>query len=680
MEHAYAQLLHALAEHAGWALTVVFLAAFLEAVAVIGTFIPGSTILFVAGALVGTGALNLGWLFTSAVAGAVCGDGISYWIGHRYRDSIACRRPFSTHPNLLEGGRQYFAKHGVLSVVTARFFAPLRAIVPVVAGMLGMTPARFYTMNVLSALLWALAHILPGVVFGASLVLAGAVSFRLVTVIAILAAALWVSVRAVRVVLDHARNWANSSRDALKRWARNHEGKVGGLVMRMFDPARPVMGSLVALTVLVVLAAAIFFGVFAGVVSGAPLVQVDLSAYRYLQSIRSPWADAVFSVLATLGTVPTLAALVATATLLMAYERRWRTIAYWLTAVVFSQMLILVIQLSVLRAAPGHAGSDIYSFPSNHVAATVTIYGFLAFLLTRRVGRIQGMAVAAVATGIIVAVAFAGLYLGRFALSDALGGAAFAAIWVAIAGLFSVWKHPDPPPSRPHMPAVFLVMIGASVAWQAGSSVSSNAASEAPPSAPIAVSEAKWADSVWKIFPCYRSDMIGDRREPMTVQWAADPQQLEAQLESRGWIQGPRLTTRSLLSLVSPDVSATDLPALPKLNNGEPSTLVFTRSRDMRDERDVLRFWATGYAVDRRDGEPPAPIWLGSLVHERLLRPSWPFNILRPDKRVGRLIADPGKPAAWRELEVARGTGCDGMPVNLLSSDPRQQAAAANKK
>ncbi|HLX03852.1 MAG TPA: VTT domain-containing protein [Trinickia sp.] len=679
MEHAYAQLLHLLAEHAGWSLTVVFLAAFLEAVAVVGTFVPGSTILFVAGALVGTGALNLGWLFASAIAGAVCGDGISYWIGHRYRDTIACRWPFSTHPAILEGGRQYFAKHGALSVVTARFFAPLRAIVPVVAGMLGMTPVRFYTMNVLSALLWALAHILPGVVFGASIELAGAVSFRLVTVIAILAAALWVSVQVVRVVLDHARNWANSSRVALMHWAGRHEGKAGRVVLRMFDPARPVMGSLFALTVLVVLAAAIFFSVFAGVVSGAPLVQVDLSAYRYLQSIRSPWADAFFSVLATLGTVPTLAMLVATTTLLMAYERRWRTLAFWLTAVVFSQMLIIVIQLSVLRVAPGHAGSDIYTFPSNHVAATVTIYGFLAFLLTRRVGRIQGVAVAAVATGISVAVAFAGLYLGRFALSDALGGAAFAVVWVAIAGLFGVWKHPDPPPSRQHIPVVFLAMIGLSVGWQASSSVLGNAASETPPSVPIAITEAKWTDSVWKTFPCYRSDMVGDRREPITVQWASEPSQLAAQLESRGWIEGTRLTTRSLLSLVSPDVSAMSLPVLPKLNNGIPSTLVFTRSHDMRDERDVLRFWPTGYAVERHDGNPPAPIWLGSLVHERLLRPSWPFNILRPDKRMEPLIAESGQPSGWRELEVSKDTGCNGMPVNLLSSDPRQDAAGANK-
>jgi undecaprenyl-diphosphatase len=671
MEHAYAQLLHLLAEHAGWALAAVFLAALLEAVAVIGTFVPGSTILFIAGALAGTGALNLGWLCMSAIAGAVLGDGISYWLGHRHRDTIACHWPFATHPAILESGRQYFARHGAISVVTARFFAPLRAIVPVVAGMLGMSPARFYTMNVLSALLWALAHILPGVVFGASLALAGAVSLRLVTVIAILALALWISTHAVRLVLDHARHWANASRAALTSWASRHDGAIGRAVMRMFDPHRPVMGSLAALTVLVVLAAAIFFGVFASVLSGAPLVHVDRSAYQYLQSIRSPWTDTMCSILSTLGTVPTLATLVAATTLLMAYERRWRAVAYWLSAVVFSQILILVIQLSVLRAAAGHAGITIDSFPSNHVAAAVTIYGFLAFLLIRRVSRIAGIAVAAVATGIVVAVAFAALYLGRYTLSDALGGAAFAAIWVAIAGLLGIWKHPEAPPSRPYLPVVFVAIVGASVAWQAKSSLLSRTASQAPPPAPVIVTEANWVDSVWKTFPCYRSDMAGDKREPITVQWAADPRQLEAQLARQGWIEGSGVSMRSLLSLVSPDVSAMDLPVLPKLNNGVPSTLVFTRSHGPPGERDVLRFWPTGYAVRQGHGKPPAPIWLGSLVHERLRRPSWPFNILRPDKRVTPLIASQGQPAGWRKLQVSSGMGCDSVPVDLLSLDPQ---------
>lgn len=76
MEHAYEHLLRLLAGHPVWTLAVAFLAAFLVAVAIVGTFSPGSTAMFVAGALAGTESLNLGTLSPCAIAGAVFGDGM----------------------------------------------------------------------------------------------------------------------------------------------------------------------------------------------------------------------------------------------------------------------------------------------------------------------------------------------------------------------------------------------------------------------------------------------------------------------------------------------------------------------------------------------------------------------------------------------------------------------------
>lgn len=162
--------------------------------------------------------------------------------------------------------------------------------------------------------------------------------------------------------------------------------------------------------------------------------------------------------------------------------------------------------------------------------------------------------------------------------------------------------------------------------------------------------------------------MDGDRLEPITIQWTATAAEIRTQLESRGWTEGSHLSAHSILSLVYPDVAATALPVLPRLNNGEPSAFVFTRAHMSADERDVLRFWPTQYAVTRRGGQPPTPIWLGSLVHERLLRPSWPFNVLRPDKRLEPMIETHGDASPWRGLEVANSAGCGGIPVTLVVS------------
>ncbi len=295
MEHAYIHLLHLLAGHPAWMLTVVFLAAFLEAIAVIGTFIPGSTAMFLAGALAGTGSLSLGWVFLWAIAGAIAGDGMSFWIGSRYKDRIVQFWPFRTHPQILDAGHRFFQKHGAKGVVFARFVGPLRAIVPVVAGMLGMTPLRFYGMNVLSALLWAPAHILPGVVFGASVLLAGAVSFRLVVIIALLVGIVWLSFRAMEFLVSHASAWSSAAGRYLGSWACRHPGPFGRFARRLLDPEQPDASSIVLTSLVVLAAGALFFGVLEDVISGDPLVSVDLSVYHFLQSVRTPWSDTVLA-------------------------------------------------------------------------------------------------------------------------------------------------------------------------------------------------------------------------------------------------------------------------------------------------------------------------------------------------------------------------------------------------
>lgn len=669
MEHAYFRLLHMLSEHPGWALAVVLFAAMLESVAFIGTFIPGSTAMFIAGALVGTGTLNLGWVLLCAVAGAVAGDAASYWIGARYQGALRQTWPFRTHPAVLKAGEKYFKLHGAKSVATARFLPPLRAIVPVVAGMLGMTPERFYVVNVASALLWAPVHILPGVVFGASIELAGAVSFRLVVLAAIIAAAAWLIFSVIRISVSKARSWTSSSHRRLMAWTDCHPGRTRRTVLRALNPESPAAGLIVTISVCLLVSATVFFSTLNNVAHGDPLVQIDRSADRFLQSFRSTWADDVFAALSTFGSLPTLAALVLLVIVWMAVERRWRTTAYWISAVAFSQLLILAIQIGTQHYPLRALGSGARAFPSNHVAAAVIIYGFLAFLIMRRVGNAARVLVGATTVAIVVAVALAGLYFDRFALSDALGGAALAAIWVFLVALTAVWRHPEKPRARPLMPVAVLVVVGVAVALQLTLGDASPTGESKQRPALVVVTTAQWIDRTWRTFSCYRANMEGNRREPITVQWAADPEQMKARLARRGWSQGTRLSAHSLLALVSPNVTAVALPVLPRLNDGEPSKLEFVRSHKGTDERDVLRFWPTQYAVERPGGAQPAPIWLGSLVHERLRRPSWPFNVLRPTREVEPMINEhDGSP--WRDVEVTRGVGCEGVRVTLISSRP----------
>jgi membrane-associated protein len=149
--------------HAWLAYLTLFLAALLEAVPVVGSVIPGSTIILALSALVPGGDLKLPWVLLTAAAGAVLGDGSAYWIGHRRQREILSTWPLTNYPRVIAESEAFFRRFGTWAVFFARFVPPIRAFVPVTAGALGMAPARFYAVNIPAILAWAPAHVLPGV-------------------------------------------------------------------------------------------------------------------------------------------------------------------------------------------------------------------------------------------------------------------------------------------------------------------------------------------------------------------------------------------------------------------------------------------------------------------------------------------------------------------------------------
>lgn len=150
--------------HAEWTGPIVFLVAFGESFAVVSLFVPGTAIMIAAGALVPEGAVPIAPLLAGGIAGAVMGDGISYWLGLRFGHLIPDIWPFKTRPELLRTGHAFFERHGGKSIFIGRFFGPVRSVIPLVAGMMEMPVQRFWLANIASALVWAPLVILPGVV------------------------------------------------------------------------------------------------------------------------------------------------------------------------------------------------------------------------------------------------------------------------------------------------------------------------------------------------------------------------------------------------------------------------------------------------------------------------------------------------------------------------------------
>jgi membrane protein DedA with SNARE-associated domain len=114
-------------------------------------------------ALVPGGDLQLVPVLAAAFAGAVIGDGAAFWTGHRSQREILGTWPLTNYPRVVEQSEAFFNRWGALAVFFARFVPPIRAFVPITAGALGMPPLKFYGVNIPAILVWALAHVLPGV-------------------------------------------------------------------------------------------------------------------------------------------------------------------------------------------------------------------------------------------------------------------------------------------------------------------------------------------------------------------------------------------------------------------------------------------------------------------------------------------------------------------------------------
>jgi membrane protein DedA with SNARE-associated domain len=142
-------------DNAAWAPPIVFALAFGESLAFISLLIPAWGALVAIGALIGPSGINFWPVWVAGSLGAACGDWLSYWIGLKLEHSVANIWPLSRHPGLIPRGEAFMKTWGVPGIFIGRFFGPLRAVVPLVAGIFEMPFWRFQLANFSSAFVWA---------------------------------------------------------------------------------------------------------------------------------------------------------------------------------------------------------------------------------------------------------------------------------------------------------------------------------------------------------------------------------------------------------------------------------------------------------------------------------------------------------------------------------------------
>jgi membrane protein DedA with SNARE-associated domain/membrane-associated phospholipid phosphatase len=616
-------LLHWAAGHPQLAGFLVALIACLESLAFVGMVVPGAVLMLGAGALVGAGALDFWATMAWAIGGAVLGDGLSYWLGHHYKDHINKFRFVRSHPRLLARGVSFFKRHGGKSILLARFVGPVRPILPVVAGSLGMPPLRFYAFNIFSALLWAPAHLLPGMAFGASLALAGEVAGRLALGVGIAISLGWLGIWATRRVYGwvepRAQGWASS----LLRWVRSHP-HLGGLIGDLLDPNRPVSRSLLLWLILLVAGAWLFFGVLEDVLSLDPLVYAGQSLYHLLQQLRTPVADRFMTILTETGDAAVALPVSIAVFAWLLWQRKWRDARYWLAALGFGVLAVFALKLALHMPRPADIYSgrflraNDFSFPSGHTTLTTVIYAFLAVLSARSFAPGWRWLPYALAVLLIGAISFSRLYLGAHWLADVAAGLGLGSAWVALLAIART-RHGRAVSSIPGLPQVALLVFVVASGWHVYSKLDFDLARYAARVSVIQMKAQQWWTSGWRSLSAFRIDLQGEQKQPLNMQFAGDIQDLANLLGHDGWRRPQALTLRTAAYFLLPNPSISELPELPQFHDGRYDVLVLVKPGNWQghpNEQLVLRLWPSG--VDLRD--PSLPLWVGTVAWQSVKR------------------------------------------------------------
>jgi len=601
------------AANPGWALALLFLIAFAEGLVGAGLIVPGAVLLFATGVLIGGGHLPLWPSLAAAYCGAVLGDSVSYGLGARYGPWLRGSWPLRRYPGVLDKGIAFFQAHGAKSVILGRFVGPIRGIIPAVAGMMHMPPGRFMLANLLSAVVWAPAYLFPGMVLGASMAVAMAVTTRLLLLLAMVLLALWllwwVWHRHLRRLL---RRWGTRLAWQARRWGRMHP-----LLGQALWPSRQAFRALghhlgqlwwVAVALLAVLSTRIWL-------LGGPTLP-DESILGYFQFLLPAGLHQALWLPALLVDAAAWAPALAIGLLWLILQGRVRVVLALGGAVVLAWAggWGLGWWLGAIDVEPLYPGAPAHHFPDPDMAALAALLIASVVLATATYGVLR-RPLLLLGGLVLLGVAGAAVLVGRVWVVDALGGfllGAVAAGLVVLARLNTSRRRPERP--LPLLVVAVLVLAGGLHAVQHTDLLRERIAlSSGWPVATLS----DWLTGELPAGQGREQRWLDGGRRPVDFQWLTGPSELERKLDQAGW-QAPDRGLTGALRWLQPEPGLEAFPPLPRWHRGRLPALVRVLPV-AEDKRWVLRLWpATLHLVDT-----PQQLWLGSLEQERVY-PGWP--------------------------------------------------------
>lgn len=587
---------------------VTFFIAFSESIAIIGLVIPGSLILIAIGTLIGSGIVNPTETIIAAIIGAICGDFISFWIGHHYSKHLHRMWPFKRWPQLLAKGEAFFKKHGGKGVFLGRFVGPIRPITPIVAGMMKMPLFIFSIVDISSAILWAIAYMLPGIILGgaASSELSSEAAPHLILSIfigiLIFALLYWLVERIARYVF---RLYAHIEH---RTWKIIQSTRSLSLVKKfIYTPSLIERDHQVDLLFLFLFSSVTFLFISYEVFTHSVwLTHNNLAINHFFRSLRTVIVDHVMIPFTFLGEKYPMGILVCAVGATLLLQKHFRSAFYWfLNGFLIFASLGFVKNLLHVHRPLGTQGALTHgwSFPSGHSGLSIAILGFLGILISHRLPRFARKYVYVATFSIALLIALSRLYLGVHWFTDV-----FAAMCLGLACMsFTaiLFRHQRNPLSLRHSVTVGIVAL---FAWLGSASIlfydTEKSAYEGYqltwPEKSMKFSQ-WWEQNGDVSSPLYRSNRFGKPIQTLNIQFIGNLDTLRSQLLKKDWLPLNDNALKTLFyKLSDPHDSAARLPVITQQYLTRAPLLSLYKVTD-EDQLVILRLWETNITIEPHD-------------------------------------------------------------------------------
>lgn len=608
-------LLNWMSNNPGWAGFWVFFMAFVESLAFVGILIPGIIILFGLGALISLGALDMLPIWLWGSLGAFVGDVVSYAVGRRYRGHLADIWPFSKFPRMLERGRDYFNVHGPKSVVVGRFIGPLRPVIPVTAGMLGLAPRRFLLVDIPACIVWTPSYLIPGMLFGASLEVASEYAGRLSLVLVIGAVVLWLTWwiiwTAYEYLAGHSARWM---RHAI-RWLRRHPvfRRIAGPLL---DSTQPEVLSITMMGLLLVL---IFWAVvmllFLSPFSESPK-SMDQAVQAYALTLRNHIADPIMVALTQLSRLWVLIPTSMAVLLWLIGAGRRKAALHWLVAMGGGVVLQILLGWT-LRSTPSlsEAGFTALYDPSAALTLVTVVLGYFAVMVARELRRRKRKWPYVIVGLLLSLLVLARLYLGLDWLSGALMGVALGMAWTFVVGI-AYRQRAERSFSGIVASLIFFGMLATTFTWQVNQNLEADVTALKITIPLNEIAEQDWWDMDWQVLPSERTSSRSVPARAFNIQFAGEPATLVRILEGQGWQEAESANWRWLLLSINPEPTEFTLPPLKRDYRGHPDILLLHRVGGDPTMQETIRLWDSGFHLES-SGQT---LYLGQFNGEELVQ------------------------------------------------------------